>query len=245
MVRNKLYLILALLLALAAGGSAYYFLDQTQQTYLPDNMVVTVRAVKDIEPGIQITDDMIEKAKLPANMSNKKALRKPELIVGQTAAQKIYAGEEILGDRLLASGTKSRLAYRIPDGYRAISIAVDEVSGVSGLIRTGDHVDLTCFIETGDASKSSKGALLLLQNIEVLQASELSIKETSDAGKMARTVVLAVTPYQAQAVTLADNQGKIRLLLRQTGETGNQYLPPLLVPSLMTPGFGGNGGNRI
>lgn len=239
MRRNKLYLLAALLLALIAGGSAYYYLNQAQAQYLPDNMVDTIRAVQDIEPGAQITSAMVEKTKLPGNISNPKALRQTESVVGQVATQKIYTGEEVISDRLLGSGQKARLAYRIPSGRRAISLAVDEVSGVSGEIKAGDWVDITCFIETGDTSSSRMGSLLLLQNIEVLQAPEFSLKGANESGKIARTVVLAVTPYQAQAITLADNQGKIRLLLRQTGEKGTQALPPLLVPSLLAPGFGG------
>jgi len=238
MRRNKLYLLLALVLALVAGGSAYYFLDLAQQQYLPENMVVTVQAVQDIEPGKVITREMLKVNQVPGHISNQQAVRKPEAAVGKTAIQKIYAGEEIIKDRLLSSGDNSRLAYKIPAGFRAISLAVDEVSGVSGQIMTGDYVDITCFMETGDANASQMASLLLLQNIEVLQAQELA-KGADEAGNMARTLVLAVTPYQAQAITLADNKGKIRLLLRQTGEKGKQALPPLLLPSLMAPGFGG------
>ncbi|MGE5455237.1 MAG: Flp pilus assembly protein CpaB [Methylocystaceae bacterium] len=239
MRRNKLYLLLALVLALVAGSSAYYFLNLTQQQYLPENMIETVRAVQDIEPGVVITGEMIKSTPVPRHISNKHAVRKSEMVIGQTATQKIYAGEEVISDRLLSSGDKSRLAYKIPAGRRAISLAVDEVSGVSGQIKTGDWVDITCFIETGDATTSKMASLLLLQNIEVLQAPELSLKGADEAGKMARTVVLSVSPYQAQAITLADNQGKIRLLLRQTGEKSTPALPPLLVPSLLAPGFGG------
>jgi pilus assembly protein CpaB len=97
---------------------------------------------------------------------------------------------------------------------RAVSIRVDDVSGVAGFILPGDRVDvmLTRRLE-GTAPDSSLATDIILQNVLVLGIDQLSDQDR-EKPVVARTATVAVTPEDAQKLALAQQAGTLGLALR-------------------------------
>ena len=108
------------------------------------------------------------------------------------------------------------LATVIPAGMRAVSVKVNEVVGVAGFVLPGMRVDVLVTVRPpGDA-----GARIatILQNVPVLSAGQQIQADASGKAVNVPVVTLLVTPEQAEILTLAGNEGKIQLVLRNSGD---------------------------
>jgi pilus assembly protein CpaB len=102
----------------------------------------------------------------------------------------------------------------IPSGMRAIAVRVNEVVGVAGFVLPGMRVDV---LLTGrPPGRDDPRTTTVLEQILVLSAGQ-TIQADAKAQSIATPVVtLLVTPEQAEVLTLANNEGKIQLVLRNT-----------------------------
>jgi pilus assembly protein CpaB len=138
---------------------------------------------------------------------------------GWVAREPFVAGEPIVKAKIVAPGEHGFLAAVLRPGMRAVSIAVDQTSDVSGFIFPGDRVDvlITLNVPPEDSAGNGvphKAAATVLRDIRVIGIDQrLDSKDGQPA--VARTVTLEVTPKQSEIVALAvDMQGKISLSLR-------------------------------
>lgn len=146
-----------------------------------------------------------------------------ETLSGSVLRDAVKAGEAIGRDRLLSPNERGFLAAVLPPGMRAVSVAVDEVSGAAGLIFPGDRVDLLLTQDVGDNVDSARrlASETVLDNVRVIAVDQrvdptAGNGETPQGGaaRIARTVTLEVTPRQAQVVTVAARLGRLTLSLR-------------------------------
>ena len=134
----------------------------------------------------------------------------------------------------LALNADTSLAFIVPDGFRAMSVSVDKVIGVGGLIRPGDPVDVLAVLEISIAIEGAgleEGvalAVTLAQGLEVL-AVEQALANPADAEGQpsvqpsASVITLAVEPQMAQAIFLAEQEGTLRLAVRPPGDL--EFIP--------------------
>ena len=112
---------------------------------------------------------------------------------------------------------------------------MDEVVGVAGFVTPGMHVDvLITGIPPGDQSVAQQGTQVktILQNIEVLSAGTDIQKDAEGKPQQVQVVNLLVTPEQAQMVSLAANQLKIQLVLRNPLDTQMTKVPTTSMSNL-------------
>jgi pilus assembly protein CpaB len=142
-------------------------------------------------------------------------------MIGRGAIADIYDGEPIVESRLAAVGAGGGLAAAIPSGMRACAVKVDEVVGVSGFVTPGMHVDVIISGNPPVAKNSSDGTQVrtLLQNLKVLSAGTDYQKDSEGKAKQVQVVNLLVTPEQAETLSLASNQTRIQLVLRNPLDT--------------------------
>lgn len=125
------------------------------------------------------------------------------------------AGEPILRNKVSGLGTRPILSAVVADGMRAVSIKIDDVSGVSGFILPGNHVDVILTRHVG-TTNSNLVTDIILQNIKVLGIDQLASTE-SDKPVVGRTATVEVTPEQAGKLVLAQQAGTLSLALRNDG----------------------------
>jgi pilus assembly protein CpaB len=138
---------------------------------------------------------------------------------GSLVRKFVDAGSPVTLQDILRPRDRGFLASVLAPDSRAISIKVDEESGVAGLIRPGDHVDvvLTQVFEKVDPARRALSETVL-QNVRVI-AIDQEIAQGGRAsgavvGKLAQTVSLELTPEQVKKITVAKQLGTLSLAVR-------------------------------
>ena len=222
-MKNKLILIFAVIIGLAAAAGIYMYLDGMKKTYQVDgDFVKVVMAKQRIPAKTMITAQMIEVKEIPSKFINTNAAVDAKEVVGKTVKSEILPGEQVLRDKIAgAKGTSEGLSYIIQPGKRAVTIAVSEISGVAGQILPGDRVDIM-----GTFDNQGILTTLILQNIPVLSVDQAT--DTSGQGEKkgaARTLTLSVNPDQMQPLVLCSEKTTIRLALRAASDQEILNLP--------------------
>ena len=126
----------------------------------------------------------------------------------------IYEGEPVLGNRLAAAGAGGGFSVTIPNGMRACAVKVNDVVGVAGFVVPGMRVDVLISGSSPNAPGSGPRVKTLLQNVAVLSAGQNYQKDAEGKPVEVQVVNLLVTPEQAEVLSLASNETRIQLVLR-------------------------------
>ncbi|MCL6634262.1 MAG: Flp pilus assembly protein CpaB [Peptococcaceae bacterium] len=241
-MKNKIILMLAVIVGLAAAGGIYLYLEDLKKTYvLSGDFVKVVTARQRIPAKTQITAQMIEMKDIPANYINERAAVDTGEVIGKIARSEILPGEQVLRDKLAKDRDSSDgLSFTLPPGRRAVTVAVNEVSGLAGLVRPGDRVDVLGTFDLQGAVGQEKASItsLLIQNVDVLsvdQSTSPAAGNNQDGKKAApaHTITLSVTPEQAQPLVLCSEKGSIRLILRPATDQEIVTLPSIRMNQLV------------
>jgi pilus assembly protein CpaB len=182
-----------------------------------------VVAAKALPVGQGIKSEDVTIVKVTANEFPKGGFGKLEEVLERPVVSTVLAEEPIREGRLGARGTGVGLAPMIPVGMRAVSVRVNEVVGVAGFVLPGMRVDV---LVTGrPPGKEGNITNTILQNILVLSAGQNIEPDARGRAINTPVVTLLVTPEQAETLTLAGNDGRIQLVLRNSGDQGVQKTP--------------------
>ena len=175
--------------------------------------VPTVVAAADINFGEKITPEKVKVVDWPANTLPQGSFQRLEELTmgaGRTAMRPIVANE-ILTEKSLATGAnRLSTAQLLGPQMRAISVPVNEVSGVAGLIFPGDRVDVFMTRQPEEALPYSE---LLAQGARVL-AVGVDMNVGKEKPELVKSATIEVTPLQAQKIALAVTVGQLSLALR-------------------------------
>jgi pilus assembly protein CpaB len=167
----------------------------------------------------------------------KGALVSKDAVVGRGVVSQLYQGEPIVDSRLAPLGSGGGLAATIRPGMRACAIRVDDVVGVAGFVLPGMRVDV---LVSGNgpnaATNDGPKVKTLLQNIEVLSAGTNIQKDNDGKPVSVQVVNLLVTPEQAELLSLASNQTKVQLVLRNPLDTETPKTPSIAMASVFSDG---------
>jgi pilus assembly protein CpaB len=181
-----------------------------------------VAAKTDIKLGTLLTADNLTTIGITGLVPKGVILEKDKSnVIGRGVISDLYAGEPILDNRLAAPGSGGGLAPKIPLGMRACAVRVDDTADVSGFVTPDMRVDVLISGIPPGATNVAEGtvARTLLQNIQVLSAGTEYQKDAEGKAKQVGVVNLMVTPEQAETLSLATNQTKIQLVLRNPLDT--------------------------
>lgn len=212
-INNKI-LMIAIILGLITSGILYYYIkDMKTVQAKPIETTRVVTAVNTIPIHTKITADMLTTISIPTDEVHPDAVLDITAVVNGISNAEIIKGEQLLVSRVISDTTNAPLSYRIPENMRAITIPIDEVSGVAGYIAAGDKIDIIVFY-TDVAINPTKSVYTQLQNVEVLEkgAYETAITEGQTTTEISLT--LLVSPADAQMITYAKMNGKISCSLR-------------------------------
>jgi len=223
---NRSRLLLIGLVAVALGGLLSFSVYRTLQarTASPRQVGVdVVVAATDIQVGAKIEDRDVKIVKLPAEDLPANVFRGKTHVVGRGVVLPVSKGEFILPNKLAAENAGSGMPALIPPGMRAVSVRVNEVVSVAGFVMPGTRVDV---LLTGNPLGSSESqTTTVLENIAVLAAGQKLERNTAGEPQTVPVITLLVSPEDAQKLTLASQEGKIQLALRNPLDTIQQRLP--------------------
>jgi pilus assembly protein CpaB len=215
-------IVLALVLGLAALKLTRDRMARVQAPAAGASFEKRVVAERDIAPGQPITPADLAIGKLAADSIPAGAFNDVAELKDRVAATGIVKGQAVLESLLAPAGSGAGVQALIPAGMRAITIQVNEFSGVAGLLTPGCKVDILSTVQ-GDEKQGSISRTIV-QNVEVRAVGRQIVPPTAgDKPEQANNgqpaaaptnVTLLVTPQQAEQVQLASVGGKPWLSLR-------------------------------
>jgi pilus assembly protein CpaB len=164
--------------------------------------------------GAVISAGMVKTVRAPEKMYPAGGHERVEDVVGRPVISPIHAGEAVVEARLAARGSGIGLAPMIPPGMRAVAVRVNDVAGVAGFVLPGMRVDV---LVTGRPSgREDTVTSTALENIVVLSAGQTLESDGKSSSINVPVVTLLATPEQAETLSLANTEGKIQLVLRNS-----------------------------
>ncbi len=173
-----------------------------------------VVAVDTLPLGAVIRPDSVKLARVPETLFPRGGFSRVEDVLDRPVVSPIQPEEPVVEARLALRGSGGGVAPLIPPGLRAISVRVNDVVGVAGFVLPGMRVDVlvTGRPPGGDDTVTTT----VLQNIAVLSAGKTIQVDAKSQSISTPVVTLLVTPEQAEALTLANTEGRIQLVLRNS-----------------------------
>ena len=229
-MRNK-----RLIIALAAAVVFGLFAAVSVSRYLANaqaytkNLSNVVVAKVEIPVGSRIIKEHLGVAQFPRNVAPDGAFAViDDNLVGRVVVTRIGPKEPITESRLAPVGAAGGLSSVIPEGFRAMTVKVDDVVGVSGFIMPGTLVDVV--VVTAPPKTSGQEEMvskIVLQNIKVLASGQNIDKPKNDreVERAVKAVTLQVTPEQAEKLALASSEGKLQLVMRNSVDQGDEVTP--------------------
>jgi pilus assembly protein CpaB len=220
-MNQRLFSVLIFAFVVSAGASLLLYRliasRVTANAKQPSAQVIV--ASRTLELGTLIRESDLRTGDWPGTLPHGALLRKED-VVGRGVMAAIYDGEPVLESRLAPKGAGAGLAATIPAGMRAVAVRVNEVVGVAGFVVPGMRVDvLIAGNPPGAQTNAGMVARTLLQNIEVLSAGQNFQKDAEGKPVQVQVVNLLVTPEQAEILSLASNETRIQLVLRNPLDT--------------------------
>ncbi len=149
----------------------------------------------------------------------------------------VAPNEPILEEKLAPKEAGAGLSAAIPEGMRALTVAVNEVVGVAGFVIPGTMVDV---LVTGRLPGVGHGGddnitRTILENVRVLAAGQKIEQDREGKPQTVPVITLLVSPEDAAKLAMASTQGKIQLALRNTVDS-KKVEPPAVLQAVL---FGG------
>lgn len=236
-----LIIVLALVLAGVAAVLAMRYVTSARTEVASGSQPVEILvAQEDIPRGLAaeelIAKKMVTLEKVPQRFVAAGAISSSRAIEGQVLSTPLTRGEQLTSARF-ALPSAAGLAYSIPKEYVAVAIPVDEVKGISGLVKPGDHVAIFATFAPGPNGEENI-TKMLLEDAKVLamggnltaEAAASQQKEPESGGTLAasrtdeaasaHTMTLSVSAADAEKIVFAEETGKVWVtLLPATSET--------------------------
>jgi pilus assembly protein CpaB len=229
-------LIFALVIASIASTVVYRLVESRLVALAAQPKARILVATRELPVGTMLSSSDVRPAAWQGDFPPQ-AVTKIEDIVGRGVTANIYPGEPVLETRLAAKGAGAGLAATIPQGMRAVAVRVNDFVGVAGFVVPGMRVDVLISGLPPNNARSNLGTQTrtILQNIQVLSAGQNIQKDAEGKPVTVPVVNLLVTPEQAESLSLASNETKIQLVLRNPLDTQQGKAPGTAIAYL----FGG------
>jgi pilus assembly protein CpaB len=210
-----LWLMLALVFGAMATFMAMGWLKSQSQKVVQQKteMVPVVVVVKDVPPTVALSGDQVKVSHWPQDSPLAGKFSRLEDVEGRVTAVPLTAGEPILESKLAPKGVIPGLTALLSPDKRAMTVKVDEASGVAGFLNPDNRVDVVVTVDKGDFSKDPISKVVL-QNLRVLGTGQRIEKRLGEKPQIVPTVTLEVTPTEGECLALAVQEGRIFLTLR-------------------------------
>ncbi len=219
--RNIIILIAAALFGLVAViivNAWFSGVEEEQERLAAETpLAKVVVASQPMEFGAPLTQDNVRLVDWPARSVPPGAFNNTETVLNGTrvALRPILVGEPILAERVSGTDGRAAISSNIPEDMRAMTIRVNEISGVGGFVVPGDVVDviLTRQMRGEGATQNDVVNAVILESVQVIAIDQRSNDKNTDP-KVVNSATVLVSPYDAQKLILAARLGSLSLTLR-------------------------------
>jgi pilus assembly protein CpaB len=225
-------------LAVALGLTAAFVAQRSmhnKNSQTAQKMVQIAVAKAPIAPGAMLGPDDITLTPMPGEAPPPQTFTNPGDLIGRVISAPMVPGQAFVTTLLAPKGTLAGLEALVPQGMRAVTVDVTESGAMSGLLTPGARVDVVVTnINREDQSKSVTRTIV--QNLTVAAVGQRLSPAKSDGEKempVARTVTLLVTPHNAQMLDMAQSIGRIRLIMRATGDQAKDVVDNVMFTELL------------
>lgn len=225
--RNGVLLIAAMTTGLAAAWFARRYIQdhiQALDEQAKVAMVSRIVADYDLPEGLRLESLHLAVTQVPARWAPSGSVPPEEVgsIEGKVITTALRKGDILLRANV-ASARHQAFSWKVRAGRRAITIPVDAINSVSGMLEPGDLIDLYVSFEY----RRKKITAPLLQGVLVLAtgAESQMDKQADDAAATGySTVTLDTSPEEAARLVAARQAGKLTALLRhpQDAQSSNK-----------------------
>jgi pilus assembly protein CpaB len=238
MNRNRLVagLTVAILVALLASMYVYRAFERATRVK-PTVTETIVVAGRELQVGERLDSDNIRMISWPADEPLAGSFRRNGDCIGRAVISPMATNEPVLEANLAPREAGAGLPAAIPEGMRAVSVAVNDVVGVAGFVIPGTMVDV---LTTGRLPGNGQGndnniTRTILENVRVLAAGQKIEQDRDGKPEKVPVVTLLVSPDDAAKLTMASTEGRIQLALRNTIDTKAVDPPAVLQAQLFSP----------
>jgi pilus assembly protein CpaB len=210
-------LIVALVLGAVAAKMIWDFIQKrpnaiTQELKHPQ-VVVAKRAV---EAGAVLTMEDLTLGDIATETIPDTVFTSTDQLVGRVTVVSIIQGQAISTTLLAPRGMGPGLQAAVPIGMRAVTMEINEITGVAGYLIPGCHVDVVQTLK--DEKTGLPLARTIAQNVKI---TAIGVRHGPDGDGGGRSITLLVTPPQAELLELAGSIGRPRFSLRGGNDLGN------------------------
>lgn len=191
-------------------------------------------AKEGIAKGSVVAVDDLAIRKIPVEFAHSGAVGPQEVmnVAGRVSSYDVKKGEMLMLSQML-SKRPTTFSARLENGHRAITVMVDEINSISGMLEPGDLIDL---MFTADQN-GKKIIFPLLQRVQVMATGKRSVDDPKGGEPLQfATVTLNTTPDQAKNIIIARETGKLTALLRSPGDDAAGSNSHVDLASLYEPG---------
>lgn len=227
--RKNLWLIaIALIFAVIAAALATRWMQSrvAAADASRGGLVPVVVAARDVPMGKRIEAADLRLVNVASDAKPSDAYPDSTAVIGQVSRSPFVSGEMLIARRLSKYAGGSALAAVVAADMRAVTVRVDDVSGVGGFILPENRVDVIAAFNDSTSPQAST----ILRDVRVLAVDQRS-DPGSDGPILSRAVTLEVTPQGAEAIAAARQRGSIQLSLRNPM---NRAATETLDPALLT-----------
>lgn len=177
------------------------------------NLSQVVVTKHSVPAGAMLRADDLATAKVGGDFAAEAVFRDPAQLEGRVVTTGLVKGQPVMETLLAPKGTGSGLQAVVPKGMRAITLEINEFSGVAGFLVPGCRVDIVSTINADGGEVVSR---TVVQNVEVTATGRRT--QPGDDVEPTKSVTLLVKPREAEAIELAAATGRPRLVLRSSGD---------------------------
>jgi len=218
----------AIILGLIAVFLANTYLSSRERQLAdsPEGMVRVAVAALPLEYGAEVSPDKVRFVNYPQASLPPGTFKTIDELLPEgkrrVALRPIQVNQPLLASDLSGEGQNASIAALLPDGMRAATVAITDVSGVAGFVKPNDTVDVLITRQPIGADGAAQGQQVtdvLLQNIRVIAMDQAASSNGQPA--VSRTATLELTPIDAQKIALGQQLGQLSLVLRKPGVEQN------------------------
>ncbi len=217
---------LLICLALAGLATYLYSAELEKRDHLAANAITKLKedrsrtaqvltAAKDLKEGAMIHMDDVRLETIPADSVPRGSVQDINSVIGLRVKYDISAGNAIFNGAVGTQRQPDGFEAKIPAGYRAVTFAVDNTSGVAGFVAPDSHVDVIAQVGNGADVKSCP----ILADVRIIAAGTTYKRVPGqDGAQPVSSVTVAVNPTDARKLIDAIAAGRLYLTLRNDGD---------------------------